>query len=68
VHREDEDRVLAELRAEGVVREAFRRTGGPGVVGIFEGPSLGEVQAQIGRLPLVALGVLTFEYDEVTEL
>ena len=38
------------------------------MIGIFEGPSLEEVQAQIGRLPLVALGVLTFEYDEVTEL
>jgi hypothetical protein len=34
-HHAEEDRVLAELRKEGVVREAFRRTAGHGVIGIF---------------------------------
>jgi hypothetical protein len=65
---EAEKRVLTELREQGVVREAFTPTGGHGVIGIFEGPSLDAVQAQVGRLPFVANGLLTFEYTEVTEL
>jgi muconolactone delta-isomerase len=67
-HRAEEDRVLAELRNEGVVREAFRRTAGPGVISILEAPSLEEAQAQMGRLPFVALGFMSFEYTEVTPL
>jgi muconolactone delta-isomerase len=67
-HAAEETRVLNELRQEGTVREAFRRTSGHGVVGIFVGPSLEEVQAQISRLPFVALGLLHFDYTEVTEL
>jgi len=65
---EEETRVLDQLREEGIVREAFRRTNGRGVIGIFVGPSLAEVQAQVSRLPFVALGLLHFEYTEVTEL
>jgi muconolactone delta-isomerase len=67
-HEAEETRVLNDLRQEGTVREAFRRTAGHGVFGIFVGPSLEEVQAQISRLPFVALGLLHFEYTEVTEL
>jgi hypothetical protein len=47
---EAEKRVLAELRDEGVVREAFTPTGGHGVIAIFEGPGLDEVQADPGQL------------------
>jgi hypothetical protein len=65
---DDEKRVLTELREQGVVREAFTPTGGHGVIAIFEGPGLEEVQAQVGRLPFVANGLLTFEYTEVTDL
>jgi hypothetical protein len=65
---EDEKRVLGELREQGVVREAFSPAGGHGVIGILEGPSLQEVQAQMARLPFVAQGLLTFEYTEVTPL
>ena len=39
-----------------------------GVIGILEGPSLQEVQAQMARLPFVAHGLLTFEYTEVNPL
>jgi hypothetical protein len=67
-HQEEETRVLSELRARGLVREAFRRAAGPGVVSILEASSLQEAQEQMSRLPFVALGLLTFEYTELIEL
>jgi hypothetical protein len=67
-HQQEEDRVLAELREQGLVREAFRRAAGPGVIGILQASSLEEAQAHMGRLPFVALGLLTFEYTELIEL
>ena len=67
-HLQEEERVLKDLREEGIVREAFRRTSGHGVIGIFSAPSLEELRTQIGRLPFVALGFMTFDYTEVTEL
>jgi hypothetical protein len=67
-HQQEEDRVLAELREQGLVREAFRRAAGPGVIGILQAASLEEAQAGMGRLPFVALGLLAFEYTELIEL
>jgi hypothetical protein len=63
----EETRVLNQLRAEGTVVAAYRRVTG-GVVGVFQGASLVEVQAQLARLPFVANGYLTFEYVEAVEL
>jgi uncharacterized protein YciI len=65
---EEETRVLNGLRAQGLVREAFRRADGLGVISILQAPSLEEAQAQMSRLPFVALGLLTFEYSELVEL
>jgi uncharacterized protein YciI len=65
--REDEDRVLGELKAEGTVTAAFRRVGGPGILTILSAASLADVTAQMARLPFVAHGLLTFDYEEITE-
>jgi hypothetical protein len=65
---EEETRVLNGLRKRGLVREAFRKADGPGVIGILQAPSLSEAQAQMSALPFVALGLLTFEYTELVEL
>ena len=65
---EEEKRVLAELRAEGVVREAFSPAVGHGVISILEGPSLQDVQTQMARLPFVAHELLTFDYTEIVPL
>jgi uncharacterized protein YciI len=67
-HQEEETRVLNELREQGIVKEAFRRTAGPGVISILEASSLEEAQANMTRLPFVALGLMTFEYTELAEL
>jgi uncharacterized protein YciI len=67
-HRAEEDRVLSELRAEGVVSAAYRRTDGQGAVGIVHGTDLADVQAHVARLPFVAHGFMSFEYTEVVPL
>jgi hypothetical protein len=67
-HQQEEDRVLAELREQGLVKEAFRRAAGPGVISILQAASLEEARAHMGRLPFVALGLLAFEYTELVEL
>jgi muconolactone delta-isomerase len=66
--QDEEDGTLDQLRDEGTVKEAFRFVEKHGVIGIFEGPSLQAVQEQIGRLPFVRHGVMTFDYSEVVEL
>jgi hypothetical protein len=65
---EEETRVLTGLREQGLVREAFRKADGPGVISILQAPSLQEAQAQMSTLPFVALGLLAFEYTELVEL
>jgi uncharacterized protein YciI len=68
VYKPEEDRVVAELRAEGVLSAAYRRTDGAGVFGIAHGADLAAVKAQVARLPFVAHGFLEFEYVEVIPL
>jgi hypothetical protein len=60
--------VLTGLREQGLVREAFRKADGPGVISILQAPSLLDAQAKMSSLPFVALGLLTFEYTELVEL
>lgn len=67
-HQQEETRVLTELREQGLVREAFRRASGHGVIAILQASSLEEAEVHMGRLPFVALGLLTFEYTELVEL
>jgi hypothetical protein len=67
-HQQEETRILNELREQGLVKEAFRKAAGPGVIGILQASSLEEAQAQMHRLPFVALGLMTFEYTELIEL
>ena len=67
-HQQEETRVLNELREQGLVKEAFRKAVGPGVISILQAASLEEARAHMGRLPVVALGLMTFEYTELIEL
>jgi muconolactone delta-isomerase len=67
-YADEEARVLAELRAQGTMREAFRRATGGGVIGIVAAPSLDEAKHQLGRLPYVAHGLLVFDSTELIEL
>jgi muconolactone delta-isomerase len=67
-YRAEEGRAIDELRAEGVMSAAYRRTDGGGVLGIAHGPDLASVKAQLARLPFVAHGFMEFEYVEIVPL
>jgi hypothetical protein len=66
---DDEMRVLGELKAEGVVRSAYRRSEGPGFYLLAEGPSIDAVRERIDNtLPFVVENLATVEYDVIYEI
>ena len=69
LHLDDEMRVLRELKAEGVIKSAYRRTTGPGFYFILEGPSIDAVREQIDTtLPFVIENLATLDYDAIYEI
>ena len=64
----EETRVLAELQAEGVVKNLFRLSGRPKVYLIVEADDVEEARRQVGRLPFVSHGLLHFEFEPVEKL
>jgi muconolactone delta-isomerase len=67
-YKAEEDKVVDELRAEGILSSAYRRTDDSTVFGIVHGADLDAVKAQIARLPFVAHGFIEFEYVEIVPL
>jgi hypothetical protein len=68
-HLDDEMRVLRDLKAEGVIKSAYRRSAGPGFYFILEGPSIDAVREQIDTtLPFVIENLAALEYDEIYEI
>ena len=64
-----EMRVLGQLKAEGIVRSAYRRSEGPGFYLLAEGPSIDAVRERIDTtLPFVIENVATLEYDAIYEI
>jgi hypothetical protein len=65
---DDEMRVLGELKAEGIIKSAYRRTAGPGGYFLLEGPSIDAVRERVDTLPFVIENLMTLEYDEIYEI
>jgi hypothetical protein len=66
---DDEMRVVGELKAEGVIRSAYRRCEGPGFYLLAEGPSIDAVRERIDTtLPFVVENLATVEYDAIYEI
>jgi len=65
---DEEMKILADLKTEGVVEHAYRRSQGPGVFLIVNADDLGDARQQLGRLPFVAQGLMTLDYIPVNEL
>jgi hypothetical protein len=68
-HLDDEMRVLRELKADGVIKSAYRRAAGPGFYFILEGTSIDAVRKRIDTtLPFVIENLATLEYDAIYEI
>jgi hypothetical protein len=67
-HIEDEKRATDVLRDAGVILQAFRFADHPGVVSFLEADSVADARLRMSELPFVALGLMEFEYSEVTGL
>jgi uncharacterized protein YciI len=67
-HVDDEMRVLGQLKAEGVIKSAYRSAAAPGVYVILEGSSIDAVRERVDTLPFVVEGLLTFGFDEIYEI
>jgi NAD(P)H dehydrogenase (quinone) len=68
-HLDDEMRVLRELKAQGLIKSAYRRSAGPGFYFILEGPSIDAVRDRVdANLPFVIENLATLEYDEIYEI
>jgi NAD(P)H dehydrogenase (quinone) len=66
---DDEMRVLRELKAEGVIKSAYRRATGPGFYLVLEGANIDAVRERVDTtLPFVIENVATLEYDEIYEI
>jgi hypothetical protein len=69
LHLDHEMRVLRDLKAEGVVKSAYRRSAGRGFYLILEGPSIDSVRERIyATLPFVIENLATLEYDAIYEI
>jgi hypothetical protein len=68
-HLDEEMRVLGELKADGLIKSAYRRGAEPGFYFILEGPSIDAVRERIdATLPFVIENLATLEYDEIYEI
>jgi uncharacterized protein YbjT (DUF2867 family) len=68
-HLDEEMRVLRDLKAEGVIKSAYRRATGPGFYFLLEGASIDAVRRRVdSTLPFVIENVATLEYDEIYEI
>jgi hypothetical protein len=68
-HLDEEMRVLRELKADGVIKSAYRRAAGPGFYFLLEGPSIDAVRERIDTtLPFAIENLATLEYDEIYEI
>jgi hypothetical protein len=67
-HVNDEMRVVAELKAEGIMKAVYRRAAGPGVYLLLEGSSIGAIRDRADTLPFVVEGLMTLDYEEIYEI
>jgi hypothetical protein len=67
-HIPDEVQVLNELKATGPVRSAFRSGAQPGFIAILDAASIDDAKADMQRLPFVAVGLMSLDYQEITEI
>jgi hypothetical protein len=65
---DEEMKILADLKGEGVVEHSYRRSQAPGVLLIVNAADAADAQRQLARLPFVTLGLLTFDLTPIYEI
>jgi len=66
---EEEMRVTAQLKSEGIIKSLYRRVSdGPGVFAVMEANDLEDANKQVGRLPFVAKGLLEWHFVEIVQM
>ena|SRR5258708_450453 len=66
---EEEMRVTAQLKSEGIIKSLYRRVSdGPGVFAVMEANDLEHANKQVGRLPFVANGLLEWHFVEIEQM
>ena len=65
---DDEKRVVAQLKAQGLMKVVYRRAAGPGTIVILEGETMDAIRERMSILPFVVEGLMTIEYEEVYEI
>jgi uncharacterized protein YciI len=65
---DDEHLAMEQLKADGVILNAFRFADHTGVVSFLEADSIEAAREQLGRLPFVEHELMQFEFDEVVDV
>ena len=66
-HIEDEQRIAAELRREGFIRESFRRRDRTGAILLVNAADADDAAQRLARLPFVERHLITFELVELVD-
>lgn len=65
---DDEMRAVEELKAEDIMKAAYRRAAGPGVYLLLEGSGIDALRDRVDTLPFVVEGFMTLDYEEIYEI
>jgi hypothetical protein len=67
-HREEELRAVAQLKADGVMKAAYRRTPSRGSISFSRDPASTPSDNEWTASPFVVEGLMTVEYEEVNAI
>jgi len=67
-HLEAEGRRVAELRAEGLIRDVFLKADRSGPVLVLDGTTADQAPGRLASLPFVEHALVAFEYIELRDL
>ena len=66
-HLEAEGRRVAELRADGLIRDVFLKSDRTGPVLVLQDTTAGRARELLASLPFVEHGLVAFEYIELND-
>jgi hypothetical protein len=67
-HLQAEERRVAELRAEGLIRDVFLKADRSGPILLLNDTDISDARARLASLPFVQHGLVTFDYIELADV